>query len=232
MQFSSDRPSIFLFLVDKSGSMENDVKNMISGLAAYKKSFENFPESNSIVVSVCQFNARFYPGEFNLVKDMEINYNAYDKTALYRSIVYAEKYLTAYTQEIINQKRVVPRVTFMLLSDGLDSWESYEEKDAAKNTIQNLNYAGVTTVFIAFGEAISSHFGEKMGFMATIDVKDRKQLTRFLGEELSEASKEQSRSMKSLGANFFSQATSGSSSQGYSQTTTQALEDTAWIDDI
>ena len=95
-----------------------------------------------------------------------------------------------------------------------------------------MNEMGITTVFVAFGKAISSNFGDELGFQATVDVKDRDSLVEFMGEELSKSCKEQSRSMKALGSNFFSHANDNESSSGYSNITSQALEDDDWIDSI
>ena len=54
--FSSDKISIYMFLVDSSGSMSDDADNVIKGLKGYKKSFESFPDVNSISVSISKFN--------------------------------------------------------------------------------------------------------------------------------------------------------------------------------
>ena len=91
---------------------------------------------------------------------------------------------------------------------------------------------GISSVFVAFGSAISSEFGKEMGFQATIEVEKNETLKEFLGVELSKSCKEQSKSMKSLGANFFSQAAGGGNSQGYSQKTAQVMEDKSVWDDI
>ena len=94
-----------------------------------------------------------------------------------------------------------------------------------------MNYAGITTVFVAFGDAITSEFGKEIGFQATVDVRNRADLVRFLGQELSKSCKEQSQSMKALGSDFFSHA-ANESSDGYSNMTAQVLEDDTWFEDI
>ena len=230
MDFSSDKVDVFLLVIDKSGSMEKDHKNVIKGLELYKKSFENFPDANSISVSVCKFDGSFYKEEFRKVKDINTSYCTGSATALFYSICKASDYLTEYIQKIITEKHIVPKATFILFSDGEPCYDRMNEKDG-KAAIRALNAKGVTTVFVAFGEAIESEFGKRLGFQATIDVKNRNSLVNFLGVELSKSCKEQSKSMKGLGANFFSQANK-SSSKGYSGKTQQALEDDSWIDDI
>lgn len=231
MNFSSDRANVYLILLDESGSMENDTENVLTGFRMYKKSFENFPEANSIAVSVCKFANGFGPGEFRLVKDLNFSYRPNGGTALNYSIVKAKEYLQDYVREITESKGVIPRVTFILFSDGSPCGDPMSPSEG-KKAIADMNYAGYTTVFVAFGEGIDSNFGKKMGFMSTVDVNDKETLPTFLGETLSQSCKEQSKSLKALGANFFSQAADKTQSEGYSQATTQALEDTSWIDEI
>ena len=119
----------------------------------------------------------------------------------------------------------------LVLSDGL-SCSDREDESFAQSAIQDLNLAGITTVFVAFGDAITSQFGKRLGFVSTIDVQNRDTLVNFLGVELSKSCKEQSQSLKALGANFFSHAVDESNSDKYSNTTAQALEDDSWINDI
>lgn len=229
--FSSDQINIFILVVDSSDSMSGDASNVEKGLKLYKKSFENFPEAGSIAVSVCKFNSNFYLGEFQPVTDFDTSYYTGGQTALYYSIVKSAEALQEYVEEITRRKNCVPRVTYILFSDGEPCGDRMNRRDAQEK-ISEMNYAGYTTVYVAFGDGITSEFGKKLGFMSTINVKDRDTLVQFLGVELSKSCKEQSRSMKSLGANFFSQAAGKSNSTGYSQTTAQALEDEDWMKDI
>lgn len=222
--FSSDRINVYGFVIDKSGSMENDVKNVKIGLKEYKNSFENFPELNSIVVSISKFSSDINLGDFRPLNEMDTSYSANGGTALYYSIVKGADHLKDYIAEIVMRKRIKPRATFIVFSDGKPEGDIMRREDAA-SAIKNLNFAGITTVFAAFGDAISSNFGKKLGFMSTCDVNN---LVEFLGEELPKSCKEQSRSYKPLGANFFSKAVSNE----YSHTTEQALEDNSWINDI
>lgn len=229
--FSSDKINIFIFVIDSSDSMKKDKQNVKDGLRDYKKSFEGFIEANSIAVSICKFNCDFYPGEFRPIKEFTTDYNTSGTTALYYSIVEAEKHLNKYVKDVIQRTGCIPRVTFILLSDG-EPCDDRRYPDEAKKSIENMNYAGYTTVFIAFGSAISSEFGKKLGFMSTIDVRDRSTLVNFLGVELSNSCKEQSRSLKALGADFFSKVAGNGNSDEYSHTTAQALEDDSWMTDI
>ncbi len=232
MDFSSDNINIFEMLFDESTSMEDDEANVRTGWKMFQKSFDNFPERNSIAVSICKFSDSFEPDEFHAIDDMKFRYCPYGATALYYSIVKGAEHLTDYINRVTEKKGIVPKATFVMFSDG-EPCNDPGSRSKAENAIENLNYAGVTTVFVAFGNGITSNFGKEMGFVSTIDVNNRDDLVNFLGVELSKSCKEQSMSMKSLGANFFSKATSGNSqSSGYSQTTNQVLDDTSWIDDI
>lgn len=229
--FSSDKIDIFILILDKSGSMSGDRENVKKGLEMYRKSFENFPEANSIAVSVCRFDEDFYAGDFKHVSDLDITYHTDGGTALYYSIVTGANHLKRYIEEVTERTGCIPRATFILFSDGHPEGDKRTRDDATR-VIRSLNYAGITTVFVAFGQAINSDFGKSLEFQATIDVRDRDTLVNFLGVELSKSCKEQSKSLKALGANFFSKAVDGGNSEGYSQTTTQVLEDDSWINEV
>lgn len=230
MDFSTDKVDAFLLLLDDSGSMSRDVSNMKAGLNMYKKSFENFSEVNSIAVSICRFADRFRAGEFKHVSNLDLSYNTGGGTALHYSICCAADYLKSYINEVTEAKGIVPRATFIVFSDGEPCGDP-GNPEKSKKVIQELNYAGINTVFVAFGESIRSEFGKGMGFMSVIDVTDRSALVNFLGVELSKSCKEQSMSMKSLGADFFSKA-AGAKSEGFSKTAAQALDNPDWMFDI
>lgn len=229
--FSSDNINIFLLLIDNSLSMEDDEENVKKGLKLYQKSFKNFPEANSISVSISKFNSDFYPTDFEQINELDTRYITNGATALYYSIVQGAKHLKNYISEVTRIKKCIPRATFVVFSDG-EPWNDKMNQEDAEKAIEELNYAGITTVFVAFGKAIDSKFGKDLGFMSTIDVNNRETLINFLGVELSKSCKEQSQSLKALGANFFSQAVNNGNSEGYSQTAAQALEDDSWINDI
>ena len=229
--FPSDKMDVFELNLDSSGSMEDDTQNVIKGLEMYKKSFEGFPEANSIVVAISKFANDFSAGYFRPVKEFTFNYRPNGGTALCYSIVKGAEHLQAYMEEVTKRTGCIPRGTYVVFSDGEPCGDRMTEEQA-KEAIEKLNYAGITTVFVAFGKAIRSEFGAKLGFMATIDVTDRDTLVNFLGVELSKSCKEQSQSLKALGANFFSQAANKEQSKGYSHATTQALNDTGWMDDL
>lgn len=227
--FSTDKVNVFMLLIDCSGSMQDDRKNVREGLDLFKKSFEGFPEVDSIAVSISKFSNNFYPDDFVQVKNLDTSYNTSGATALSYSIVKGAEYLNQYIHRVTEKTGVIPRTTFIVFSDG-EPFEDHLPLSTAKKTIENLNYSGVNTAFVAFGEGIKSEFGKRMGFMATIDVVNRNTLKDFLGVELSKSCKEQSKSLKALGSDFFSKATENST--GYSQTAAQVLEDDSWIDDI
>lgn len=229
--FSSDNINVFLIVLDTSGSMGNDENNVRLGLRSYKEEFENFYEADSIVVAVSRFSSDYEPGEFKKVRELSTEYCTGGATALCYSIAQGSKQLMSYIEEVAKRTGTIPRGTFIFFSDG-EPCRDPGSPSEAKKAISDMNYAGITTVFVAFGEAISSEFGKEMGFQATVDVNNRDSLVKFMGEELSKSCKEQSQSMKALGANFFSHATDEESSDNYSKTTAQALEDDDWIDEI
>lgn len=245
--FSSDKIFIYIFLIDSSGSMSGNSDDVKNGLKAYQKDFENYPEVNSIAVSISKFANDFYPEEFKHISEINTNFYADGGTALYYSIVKGKEHLDKYVREVTEETGCTPIVTFGLFSDGEPSYETY--KSDARKAIEEMNLAGYTTVFVAFGSAIKSEFGKKLGFVSTVDVKDRKSIANFLGVELSKSMKEQSKRETAMGAEFLSNtANNGGSNQTalgasffskaennrgeYSHTTAQALEDDSWFYDI
>lgn len=228
---TSDRADFFLILVDSSGSMSGDELNVRKGLKMFKESFEDFELANSIIVSVCKFAGDFYPSYFRPVAEMDTSYSTGGGTALSYSIVQAKRLLDKYITAFVERTKIIPKVTFVCISDGQPCSDPYP-LSRGQNAIEEMNCEGITTAFAALGSDMDSSFGRNMGFMATVDVTNRNALLNFLGVELSNSCKEQSKSMKSLGGSFFSQANEQSQSQEYSQTTAQALDDRSWIDDI
>lgn len=227
--FSSDKIDLYFLLIDSSGSMEDDEDNVKIGLKRCKNSFEKFPEANSIAISISQFSGSFYPSDFKRVRDLDTSYSACGATALYYSIVKGAEYFTKYIEEVTKKTGIIPGATFILFSDGEPCKDPMTEEEG-KKAISRLNYAGVTTVFVAFGKAIYSDFGKELGFISTEDVNDREFLIDFLEKRLPNSMKKQSKNYKNLGANFFSKAINSDNSEGYSQTTAQALEDDSWMD--
>lgn len=229
--FSSDKIDIFFLLLDGSGSMDCQEYSMREGLQFFKKSFESFPEKDSIAISVSKFASNYYPEDFMKIDQFNVSYSASGYTALYYSIIKGAETLKKYMAEVAERTGVTPRATFVLFSDG-HSCEDRASYTDAKRVVEELNYMGITTVFVAFGDAISCEFGTQMGFQSTLDVNNRDTLVNFLGIELSKSCKEQSKSLKALGANFFSSAVGSENSENYSQKTAQALDDDSWISDI
>lgn len=228
---TSDSASFFMILVDKSGSMSGDRENVRKGLKMFKESFEDFELANSIIVSVCKFSDDFERGYFRPVAEMDTRYSTGGGTALSYSIVKAKELLEDYISAFVERTKIIPTVTFVCISDGQPCSDPLP-LNRGREAIEEMNCAGITTAFAALGSDINSRFGSNMGFMATIDVTNRDALLQFLGVDLSNSCKGQSKSRKPLGGNFFSQANEQSQSQEYSQTTQQALDDRSWINDI
>ena len=121
------------------------------------------------------------------------------------------------------------KAVFIVFSDG-EPCEDMASFDDAARIVEGLNFQGVTTVFVAFRDAVEKGIGEKLKFQATQDVTNPEDLKVFFGETLSESCKEASRSMKPLGANFFSAAMK--SSTEFSAATQTSVEADDWVDDI
>lgn len=231
--FPTDKINIYSLILDCSGSMECNEERMKKSLKLYKDSFEGFSEAESMAIAVNRFDGEYYSAFFESTKDFNIDYKSTGgATAIYYAICQAKEQVFEYMKKVVEENNCKPRVTFIVFSDG-EPYGDLCSKDEAKEVIRDLNYAGVDTVFVAFGNSISSKFGEELGFKAIKDVEDDEEtLERFMGEELSRSCKEQSQSLRSLGANFFSKACRDGNSEKYSQKTQQVLDDEDWLDNI
>ncbi len=161
--FKTDRINIFSLVIDSSGSMHGSEDAMLRGLRMYKKSFNNFSEANSMAVSVNKFNDDYYRSDFKSVEDFDIYYSTDGGTAIYYSIKEGAEQLLSYIREVTKKCGCIPRATFIVFSDGESCGDKAEPQDAI-DAIKKLNAAGVTTVFVAFGNAISSEFGASIRF--------------------------------------------------------------------
>lgn len=224
----TDRINIFSINPDASGSMLCNTDKMREGLKLYKKSFENFSEADSMAVSLNMFNDSYNYKPFRGISEFSTKYFTGGGTALFGSIRDGAKNLLDYIDEVTKENNCIPRATFIILSDGHPEGDYGTWKEAV-DSIKKLNDNGVTTVFVAFGNAIDAKFGEKIGFQSTIDINNMEDLTYFLGEELSRSCKEQSRSRKSLGSNFFSRAAKNGKTSNSDSKTSQILEDPDWF---
>lgn len=230
--FSSENISIYEMVLDVSNSMSrgNIEKQVRKGIKRFIEKFETFVEAGSIVIALSKFGNDYYPEDFKNIKSLNTDYKSRNEaTAVYYSIVEGSKHLMDYASEVAKRKNSKPKVTFILFSDG-DPYNDKTSFSAAQEAITDLNFAGANTVFVPFGNAISSSFGERLGFTCIKKVDGEDDVVDFM-ERLSEAVKIQSRSNKALGANFFSQACNGAS-QGYSKATEQALEEDDWFENL
>ena len=227
MGFTTDNINIFIFVIDASGSMEDNEDEVERGLKKFSKSFEKFPEANSIAVSICQFNEGVSLGDFKNVKEVNLKYYTNGGTWLNYAIVKTAGYLKDYISQVVEKTEVTPTVTYLVFSDGKPEGDPLREKDG-REAIESLNYMGVTTAFVAFGNAMEAQYGKNMGFVATVDVDD---IENFLGVELSSSCKEQSKRNEALGSDFFSQINNNSESANYSTETAQAFSDD-WFNNL
>lgn len=232
-EFSTDRINIFSLLLDCSGSMREHASSMRKGLKTFKESFKNFSEADSMALAVNKFEIYYYPSDFEKTDDFDIDYSATGSgTAIYRAICKGKEQLLEYIKEVVRTNGCKPIATFVVFSDGRSEGKD-NDKSEAKEAIKDLNYAGVNTVFVAFGNDIASKVGKDLGFMEIKEIeKDSNKLEVFMGEELSRSCKEQSQSLRVLGSNFFSKACNDTHSEKYSQKTQQTLNDEDWFDNI
>lgn len=233
LNFSADEANTVLMVIDSSTSMRHQVNDVNNGVKMFLDSFEDFSKRGTIAVSISTFSGDFHPTEFKSLNDINFKYSLdHTGTALYRCIDDCGKFFLDYITDIIEKKNFEPRATLVFMTDGKPEHSNPGTLESAQRTIANLNMAGVTTAWVAFGKKVSVELGKEIGFQATFDVKDKDKIANFLGVELSQSLKNQSMSYKPLGENFFSQAVGSSESEALSQPTDQALNDVKWFDEI
>lgn len=203
--FSSDSIDIIVLVYDYSGSMSGEVVAMEKANKAFYNSFSKFEEKGTVAISKARFNSGFDMTPFDTVDKFDVSYYADGGTALYAAIVKAARNAIEYYNELIKRLNVVPKITFLVFSDGGDneSGGSYKE---AKKMVTELNSLDATTVFVAFKEAIKNGTGNDLNFSCTKDIKSVQELVDCMGNELSKSCKEQSKSAYSLKSEFFSKA--------------------------
>ena len=231
LDFTNDNPTVYFMLIDSSGSMDSVENKVIEALRLYKKSFDNFPEKGSIAVSVSHFDSDVHLDCFQAIDDLSFQYSTLGATALCYSIIEGAKFMNKYLEEITEKKNMKAKAVFIVFSDG-EPCEDMASFDDAAQTVEGLNFQGITTVFVAFRDAVEKGIGEMLKFQATQDVTNPEDLKVFFGETLSESCKEASRSMKPLGSNFFSATTKSKSSTEFSAATQTSVADDEWIADI
>lgn len=213
--FNSDVVNIFIMIYDSSGSMDDYEYTIRKANEAFYNDFSRFEEKGSVAIAKAVFTEEFSMTPFGPVADFDTSYSAYGGTKLYSAISQAVNETVDYYTEIVNRLNIRPRITFLVFSDGRDSYCYNWEISDAKEKITQLNSLDATTVFVAFGEAIEAKDGEKLGFTCTRDISTAKELVSCLGSELSRSCMEQSKSAISLKSQFFSKAApSDSSEQG------------------
>lgn len=203
--FASDNINIIKLVYDSSGSMEGYQSDMIKANKAFYSDFSKFEERGSVAISKTVFATDVQSSAFEAVKDFNTNYTAYGYTALYDGIVTSVNETIEYYNEIVKRLNVRPKITYLVFSDG-DNNCGEASKRQAMDKIRALNSLESTTVFVAFGEAISLGTGEDLGFTCTRDITSVKELISCMGNELSRSCKEQSRSAVALKSSFFSKA--------------------------
>ena len=138
MGFTTDNINIFIFVIDASGSMEDNEDEVERGLKKFSKSFEKFPEANSIAVSICQFNEGVSLGDFKNVKEVNLKYYTNGGTWLNYAIVKTAGYLKDYISQVVEKTEVTPTVTYLVFSDGKPEGDPLREKDG-REAIESLN---------------------------------------------------------------------------------------------
>ena len=151
-ELNSSRQTVFLCLVDSSGSMEDFEYAMQKALLRFKEKLLNAPEVDEIIVNMVPFTESIGSNEFTAPEEMSTKYSAYGGTALYDAICYGKGRLGSYLEEL-RMHGITAKGIMVVFSDGHDENSDARLGDARKaiEEMQSLEEGNIVG-FVAFGD--------------------------------------------------------------------------------
>ena len=151
-ELNSSRQTVFLCLVDSSGSMEDFEYAMQKALLRFKEKLLNAPEVDEIIVNMVPFTESIGSNEFTAPEEMSTKYSAYGGTALYDAICYGKGRLGSYLEEL-RMHGITAKGIMVVFSDGHDENSDASLRDARKaiEEMQSLEEGNIVG-FVAFGD--------------------------------------------------------------------------------
>ena len=150
-ELNSSRQTVFICLVDSSGSMEDFEYAMQKALLRFKEKLLNAPEVDEIIVNMVPFTKYIGSNEFTAPEDMSTAYTADGGTALYDAICYGKGRLGSYLEEL-RMHGITAKGIMVVFSDGHDENSDASLRDARKaiEEMQSLEEGNIVG-FVAFG---------------------------------------------------------------------------------
>lgn len=172
----SERQTLFVFIMDESGSMCDYEKIVPVCIDELKKSIKDSKSEDEILVALGRFssNSHFHLSGYKKVDDIDNQYSAGGCTAMYDAIIQAQEKLTNPSgtgyMDTLRKNGINAKAVFVVLGDGWDN-DSNATAAEAKKAIDYLNKEEVITAFIAFGpDAIG--IAEGLDFASVLNEAD------------------------------------------------------------
>ena len=128
-------PDNYIFVLDKSGSMDGYSWQVRECLENYKKELSSIDEASAISVARFDFNADCSRGEFTNISKMNTSYYSGGGTDLYSAIAKTVKFALDTYEDLINNA-YDPRMTYIILSDGEHNSNGEYSEDDARQLVQ------------------------------------------------------------------------------------------------
>lgn len=167
----SEKVNLILLLIDKSGSMIDEVTNMKDALARFKQSLIDSKEAENILVARCDFASNIDITGYKKITEFDTSYDAGGATVLYDAICTGTEKLIEY-RKFLKDNGTIVKAVVAVFSDGEEngSISSFAE---AKAAIDLLKKEEITTSFISFGpEAVKE--SSSLGFRNLLKTDDLK----------------------------------------------------------
>ena len=157
-------PDNYIFVLDKSGSMDYYESQVRNCLENYKAELSSIDEASAISVARFDFNdeCSIKNRKFTNITNMNTSYHALGGTDLYSAIAKTVQFALD-TYESLMENAYDPRMTYIIMSDGEHNTDGYYSIDAAQQIVEKAAACGITMVFIDFGSS-NGNIPRELGF--------------------------------------------------------------------
>ena len=157
-------PDNYIFVLDKSGSMDYYEDQVRHCLENYKAELSSIDEASAISVARFDFNEACSTNDkkFTNITNMNTSYIACGGTDLYSAIVKTVQFALD-TYESLMENAYDPRMTYIIISDGEHNNDGQYSMDEAKEMVEKAAACGITMVFVDFGSS-NGNIPRKLGF--------------------------------------------------------------------
>lgn len=180
------------FGVDQSSSMRPHSVAMQAGLGILKNSLQGAKECDEMVVSMTFFGSSIETTGYQLVEDMCTDYSAGGRTLLFDTIVFIQKNVCAYREQLKKQG-IQGQSVVAFMTDGND-YGSRSRKNDAKKAIQLMQNKEMVVIFIAASDdakgigADLGVFDDKIIEVSKLDESSIRKIMEFVSKSARTAS--------------------------------------------